>query len=444
MRKIFHIKNHSKIYSLSLFSFVLYASFGIINSSYAQTSPLPNINLIFEEKIIETLSSEVYKNWISFSYVIKKTDTPSSLINTQYCHYQEITNCSFEYSQRTLHQRNIFQNVHIKEDILQEYLKTLQEKSRKEPKNAKFKLESENRVSVFSPGENGKEITLEENKESLSQVLHNIFSKRNSSEPIPLTLHETILSPKIQSSDAEDFGITSLIGEGKSNFSGSSNDRLFNIEFGAEKFHGILVKPEEEFSFVEILGEVDQENGWRPELVIRNNRTEPEYGGGICQISTTLFRSAVHAGLRITMRQNHSYPVKYYEPIGFDASVYVPMPDFRFVNNTPNHILIQREIDGNELIFRIYGTDDGRKVFVDDPQVLEERKDGSIKTVFTQRVKNADDTILFEKKFFSNYNNPKDYPKPEDIDLTEKPKDWSKRQWEEYKKEIEEYLNKNQ
>lgn len=210
-----------------------------------------------------------------------------------------------------------------------------------------------------------------------------------------------------------------------------------------EKFHGVLIPPGEEFSFVDILGEVNEDTGWRPELVIRNNRTEPEYGGGICQVSTTLFRAAVFSGLRITMRQNHSYPVKYYKPIGFDASVYVPMPDMRFINNTPGHILIQGEIDGTELIFRIYGTDDGREVIVEDPVVLERGEDGTMKTSFTQTVKNASGETIIDKTFFSNYDNPDNYPKPEDIDLSEKPEDWSKRQWEEYKEEIESYL-KNQ
>ena len=194
---------------------------------------------------------------------------------------------------------------------------------------------------------------------------------------------------------------------------------------------------------MEILGEVDEEHGWRPELVIRNNKTEPEYGGGICQVSTTLFRAAVFSGMKITMRQAHSYPVKYYEPIGFDASVYVPMPDFRFINNTPGHILIQGEMKGSQLIFRIYGTNDGRKVTVEDPRTLEKNEeDGTIKTVFRQTVTDAQGNVFINKEFFSVYDNPKNYPKPEDIDLTEKPKGWSEKQWKEYKKEIKEYLKK--
>ena len=442
MNNTVYRKKQYKVHIFFVFIFLYGLLFPPPIQAQAQNFSLPSITLTFEGESLKTLTPKLYKDWVSFSYSIKRTSFPSSLVNVNYCHYEDIANCFFEYSQRTLSQRNLIQNTHLQEEKIQSYLEELQALSRREPQDATFKLESENRVSVFHPGKDGKEISIQESKEALKKILHTIFSQ-NLSDNTTLPLSETTLVPKIQSSDAEDFGITSLIGEGKSDFSGSSRDRIFNIQFGAEKFHGVLVKPNEEFSFVDLLGEVDEDHGWRPELVIRNNRTEPEYGGGVCQISTTLFRAAVHTGLRITMRQNHSYPVKYYEPIGFDASVYVPMPDLRFINDTPNHILIQREIDGNELIFRIYGKDDGRKVSVKDPEILEEGEDGSIKTVFTQTVKDKDDKILFEKKFFSNYDNPKNYPKPEDIDLTEKPKDWSKRQWEEYKKEIESYL-KNQ
>ena len=111
----------------------------------------------------------------------------------------------------------------------------------------------------------------------------------------------------------------------------------------------MLIAPDEEFSFNRALGEVGPAQGYLPELVIKNNKTIPEYGGGVCQVSTTMFRAAVYSGLEVTERRPHAYPVKYYNPQGFDATVYSPSPDLKFKNNTGGWILIQTRIEGNNL-----------------------------------------------------------------------------------------------
>ena len=156
-------------------------------------------------------------------------------------------------------------------------------------------------------------------------------------------------------------GLTGLIGSSTTTFGGSPVNRTFNIGVGADKFDGILVKPGEEFSFNKYLGEVGPETGYRPELVILENRTEPQYGGGLCQVSTTAFRAALNAGLPITDRTNHSYAVHYYAPIGMDATIYPPNPDMKFKNNTKGHILIQTSTAGQSLTFQFFGTPDDRK-----------------------------------------------------------------------------------
>lgn len=432
-----------------LFSFPPHKVFFFVSSfflflepslTFAQTNDnTPSLEIFFKENSLEKLTENTYGEWLSFDFFLLPSPQKSTLTNPHICQNSHLL-CTLESTQRNGFYRKIQRVASINKSLVQSYLEKLQEKYKQEPQNAKFELTSDSRVETFHPGSSGWEIDIEKSIPLISEAILQSFSDKKS---VSLALISKEIPPQTTSSDAESFGITSLIGEGRSDFSGSSQDRIFNIRFGLEKFHGTLIKPGEEFSFVNILGEVDEKNGWKPELVIRNNRTEPEYGGGICQVSTTLFRSAVFSGLRITMRQNHSYPVKYYQPIGFDASIYVPMPDLRFVNNTPSHILIQGEIIDNELVFRLYGTNDGRKTLVEDPVILEKNDDGSIKTVFTQKVFDAEENLLFEKSFFSNYDNPANYPKPEDINLTEKPKDWSKRQWEEYKKEIEASL-KNQ
>jgi vancomycin resistance protein YoaR len=426
------------IFTLAITMVTIISSPIVYAENFEITNNFPEIPLSVGEMEI-SLPGSTYESWVSLRFSLHTSNTSTSLANVEYCSHPI---CLWEISERNRHRQIIVRDVIVNTQPIRQYLQTLKETTRREPENARFLYnEDARRVDVFSPGKNGYEIDIDATEPILRKSMQSAStSKDSNAEQIVVDLPLAILSAKTHSEDAEQFGITTLIGEGRSDFSGSSGDRMYNIRFAMEKFHGTLIAPGEEFSFVDILGEVDEERGWRPELVIRNNRTEPEYGGGICQVSTTLFRAAVYSGLRITMRQNHSYPVKYYQPIGFDASVYVPMPDLRFINNTPGHILVQGFIEKNELVFRLYGTDDERSVSITEPVVLEKRDNGSMRTVFTQTVTTKDGETFLEKSFFSDYDNPDNYPKPEDIDLTEKPKDWSKRQWEAYKKEIESYL----
>jgi len=115
---------------------------------------------------------------------------------------------------------------------------------------------------------------------------------------------------------------------------------------------------------LDALGEIDGTTGYLQELVIKGNQTIPEYGGGLCQIGTTSFRAALASGMPVTARQNHSYVVSYYNDEnglpGTDATIYDPAPDFRFLNDTGNYVLFQTRIEGNDLYFELWGTDDGR------------------------------------------------------------------------------------
>jgi vancomycin resistance protein YoaR len=103
----------------------------------------------------------------------------------------------------------------------------------------------------------------------------------------------------------------------------------------------------------------------------------PDFGGGLCQVSTTLFRAVMNAGLKVTARQNHSYRVSYYEPpVGEDATIFLPGPDFRFLNDTPASILIIGQIQGNSISFDLWGTKDGRSVTITDPIVTNVKDPG--------------------------------------------------------------------
>jgi len=284
---------------------------------------------------------------------------------------------------------------------VQNYLTPFVAGLRSAPVNAEFKLEKD-RVVAFNLATPGYELNIEE---STNQIANAIESSQKQSS---LVFVET--SPQITQVTVDNLGINALLGRGESSFAGSPNSRKHNIALGASQYQGLLIKPGEEFSFNKSLGEVTATEGYLPELVIKNNQTVPEYGGGLCQVSTTLFRAAVYSGLEITKRSNHSYPVVYYGTPGFDATIYPPSPDLAFKNNTPGYILIQQKIEGSKLTFEIYGQNDGRQVEIVGPVTYDQKSDGSVKATLQQIVKNKDGNVLFEKTFYSNYKSPKLYP----------------------------------
>lgn len=222
----------------------------------------------------------------------------------------------------------------------------------REPTKPQFEFKDD-KVSFFSPGSDGLKINQEK---TFDNVLNSFVMKDFS---------QVFLSVEISKTDdvgnTNDMGIKELIGSGHSNFAGSPTNRRHNIKVGAEKLNGLIIKPGEEFSLVTALGPTTAEAGYLPELVIKGNKTVPEYGGGLCQVATTMFRAALGTGLPITERKNHSYRVSYYEPAGTDATIYSPRPDLKFKNDTNHNILIQARFEGaNDMYFDFWGTSDGR------------------------------------------------------------------------------------
>ncbi len=376
------------------------------------------------------LSQAEISLWLEEKNYLSYDSTYSSEIeNINFCAFKKSFGCrlSFPYENQTHIKKSFF--LEINRTSIENFVKDLARKVSKDPVDAKFQIE-DGKVSVFSLSSPGIKL----NEEKSTEILENYLLAQNFSTSPNLPIEK--ISPEVSSNSQNDLGISSLIGEGKSNFKGSPKNRIFNINVASNRFNGVLIKPGEEFSFVKILGEVDGEHGYLPELVIKKDKTEPEFGGGICQVSTTAFRAAINSGLEITARRNHAYPVSYYNPQGMDATVYVPRPDLRFINNTPGHILIQTKIEGTELVFDFYGTDDGRKTNVIGPKILERNPDGSMKATFTQQVFGKDGNMIREDVFNSAYDSPNKYPHPGSVTtLTEKPKDWSNNEWKKYKNE---------
>ena len=177
--------------------------------------------------------------------------------------------------------------------------------------------------------------------------------------------------------DAEDLGISELLAAGDSLFINSAGYRITNISNGSGLLHGAVVMPGEIFSFNEYLGPIEYDRGFIDGLVIIDDSTEDAIGGGICQVSTTMFRAAFWAGLPILERHKHLYRVRYYEqggyPIGFDASIWQPSLDVKFMNDTDGAIMVRTLFDRRRqsLRFELWGKPTGRTVEVSDHQLTD-------------------------------------------------------------------------
>ncbi|HAI98172.1 TPA: hypothetical protein DCL30_01345 [Candidatus Peribacteria bacterium] len=162
-------------------------------------------------------------------------------------------------------------------------------------------------------------------------------------------------------------GIRELLAVGESDYSGSAIPRRHNIALGLSKFSGHLIPQGAEFSFDETLGPVNEHTGYWKELVIEGDKTLPDYGGGLCQVSTTAYRGVWEYGFPILARRNHSFAVRYYAPQGTDATIYPPYTDMRFLNDSPGAVLIQTYAENGIAYFLYYGTRDNRETQIIGP-----------------------------------------------------------------------------
>jgi vancomycin resistance protein YoaR len=179
----------------------------------------------------------------------------------------------------------------------------------------------------------------------------------------------TTVLPQVDSNRVAEMGIRELVAAGTSYFAGSSAERMHNIDVAAVKFDGVVIPPDGIFSFNEYVEDVSAANGFEDSLIIWGDRTAVGIGGGVCQVSTTIFRSAYEAGLPIVERYNHGYVVSWYGEPGLDATIFTPSVDFRFRNDTGAYLLMEPVMNAAEgvLTINLYGTKPDRQVIIGEP-----------------------------------------------------------------------------
>ncbi|HEV2127309.1 MAG TPA: VanW family protein [Thermomicrobiales bacterium] len=223
----------------------------------------------------------------------------------------------------------------------------------------------------------------------------------------PVDIPVVLIEPEIDDTKLESYGITELLGTGHSNYVGGTWERDENIRVAISLLDGALVPPGGTFSFNGAIGEITADKGYQEAIVVSGDRVGRDVGGGVCQVSTTVFRAALNAGMRIEEWYPHTFRLPNYERDGwgpgFDASIlqYGPnpeeWPDFRFENYSDSWLLIEAYMTDSQVFVNIYGTGDGRAVEISAWQVDKNT------FAFSRAVRDAQGSVIDEQIFESPF-----------------------------------------
>ncbi len=255
----------------------------------------------------------------------------------------------------------------VKPEVDEEQLRPIVENWAKQvyrpPLDARFDFDPKRRQLIeLAPSAYGYELDVD----ATIQAIVTAIESGEKEAPLPVRA----IKPAVASEDADHFGIKELVARGVTKFAGSNKARVKNIEVAASKFVGVVIPPDGVFSFNKYVGDVTAANGFEDSLIIAGDRTAVGVGGGVCQVSTTIFRASFFGGFPTVERWAHGYVVHWYGEPGIDATVYTPNVDFKFKNTTGAYLLIKPIVDTQKgtLTFEFYGTDPGWKVEVGKPQ----------------------------------------------------------------------------
>lgn len=258
--------------------------------------------------------------------------------------------------------------VGLDENALRNSLNDLKVMVDRNPKDARFLFnEGTGQIEAVSQSAIGRVMDVEASIAAINGAL------QRGEHNVNLVVSEQQPAVTDQATGAE-LGIVQLVASQTTYFYGSSEARIQNIVTAAAQYDGLLVAPGEVFSMGSVLGDVSLENGYAEALIIYGGRTIKGVGGGVCQVSTTLFRTVFFAGFPVVERYSHAYRVSYYEMdrsgsvdtdfAGLDATVYFPLVDFKFKNDTPYWMLFETDVNvaARTITWKIYSTSDGRSV----------------------------------------------------------------------------------
>lgn len=253
-----------------------------------------------------------------------------------------------------LHTGNVPIIVGLNSGKVDEYIATLAGNVNQPATNAVLGYGGDGKTTIVKASQNGLQLDVAKTTELVKGVLDKPAAERN------VVMVASVAKADVREDNLAALGLQDHLSTGATYFPGSPYTRLINVRAGAAKFNGVMLKPGEVFSFGKLLGEVNASTGYVPELVIIDNHEEKQYGGGLCQVSSTAYRAALLAGLPILQRQNHSFAISYYTAPygvpGVDATIYYPAVDMKYRNDTPGHLYMQTKMVGTSLTFDYFGT----------------------------------------------------------------------------------------
>jgi len=259
--------------------------------------------------------------------------------------------------------------VAVNQALMAAFLNSIEHNLNIMPENARFTFNEDTRQIELLPSGNatiGRTLNVESSVTAINTAI------QSGSHNVDLVF-DTVNPQVTDTTTAAELGITELVEFQTTYFRGSNAERVQNIRIASSQFHGLLIAPGETLSMAEILGDISLDNGYAEAMIILGDQTIKGVGGGVCQVSTALFRTAYYAGFQILERHSHAYRVGYYEQTatghnanlaGLDATVFVPIVDLKFKNDTPYWLLMETYIipASYALQWKFYSTNDGRVV----------------------------------------------------------------------------------
>jgi len=242
--------------------------------------------------------------------------------------------------------REIQAELSFDKDKLNSTLNNLTKEFRIPPRDAKIVVTPSDTVQILESSD-GRGFNIEDASDQVKSIIN------EESDP-EITLNTVNIKPAHTTKDLENLRVTGEIASFTTAFNITKTNRVFNIKVAAEALDGKIIKPGQTFSFNEFVGPRSQEAGYKPAPTILNNEFIDSLGGGVCQVSTTLYNALLQADVEILQRSNHSLAVGYV-PLGQDAAVAYGGKDLRFKNNLPCAIIIKAFVSGNRVTLKLFG-----------------------------------------------------------------------------------------
>ncbi len=258
--------------------------------------------------------------------------------------------------------RNLTLKVHVDAGKLARVLNTLDQEVHVRPKSVELEI-VDSRVTILRKSIEGRELQIKETQDQLNSILASGGNK--------ITLVVKKIQPRLSNRILEQMRPLGLLSSFITNFKSAERERSKNIEIAAESIKGYVMQPGDIFSFNQVVGPRSEEDGYKKAMVIINNKFVPDWGGGVCQVSTTLYNAALLADMGILKRKEHSRPVKYIPP-GQGSTVAFGLIDFQIRNPLPKPVIIWTKFEKENVIVYFLGKKDpGKEVIIESTDFKE-------------------------------------------------------------------------